>query len=481
MKPIKPLHILLAVALLLGVMPAALRAQKPLRDVRVDTLQLTRNGDYLSVRLLLDLSALQVEPNRAVLLTPRLVHDQDSVDLASVGIYGRRRYYYYLRRDQGRMLSGSDEITLRAASRPDTLGYSFLFPYESWMNGSTLALCRQDYGCCGDLLDEQRALLAGDFRLAAEARAYMPRLAYVRPQAEGEKTRSLSGQAFIDFPVNRTEIREDYRNNFAELAKINATIDSVRLDADVRITSLSIRGHASPEGSYANNVRLARGRTEALKQYVCRLYRFDPSIILTSSEPEDWEGLRRYVEQSELEHRQAILDLIASDLEPDAKERRIRTAYPADYRFLLEHCYPALRHSDYEVHYVVRSYSDLDEIRRVMQTQPQKLSLEEFYLLAQSLEPGSDDFCEVFEVAVRMYPADEVANLNAAFTALSRRDLPRADQYLDRAGHSPQALYARGVRALLAGEVREAESLLRQAEEAGVAEAGEALKQKNAW
>lgn len=481
MKPITSLHTLLATALLLGIVTDTLHAQEPLPDVGIDSLQMTRNGDYMAVDLWFDLSDLQVESNRAVLLTPRLVHDGDSLDLASVGIYGRRRYYYYRRRDEG-LLGGPDGITLRATARPDTLGYRFLFPYEAWMDGSALAICRQDYGCCGDLLSEQRMMLLSEFRSARkDAFAYMPRMAYVRPQAEGEKVRSLHRQAFIDFPVNRTEIREDYRNNFAELAKINATIDSVRLDADVRITSLSIRGHASPEGSYANNVRLARGRTEALKQYVCHLYHFDPSVITTSSEPEDWEGLRRYVEQSALEHKQEILALIASDLEPDAKERRIRTAYPADYRFLLEHCYPALRHSDYEVFYVVRSYSDLDEIRRVMQTQPQKLSLEEFYLLAQSLEPGSDEFNEVFEVAVRMYPTDTVANLNAAFTALSRRDLPRADQYLDKAGHSPQALYARGVRALLGGEPQQAETLLRDAEKAGVEEATEALKQRNAW
>ena len=45
-------------------------------------------------------------------------------------------------------------------------------------------------------------------------------LAYITPQAEEEKTRQLSGRAFIDFVVDKTDIRPNYRGNAAELAKV---------------------------------------------------------------------------------------------------------------------------------------------------------------------------------------------------------------------------------------------------------------------
>ena len=72
--------------------------------------------------------------------------------------------------------------------------------------------------------------------------------------------------------MNRTEIHPDYRRNPEELKKILSTIDAVKNDADSKIISISIKGYASPEGSYSNNIRLAKGRTETLKEYVRKQY-----------------------------------------------------------------------------------------------------------------------------------------------------------------------------------------------------------------
>lgn len=136
------------------------------------------------------------------------------------------------------------------------------------------------------------------------------------------KSRSLSGTAFIDFPVNQTVIYPDYRRNTAELGKIQATIDSVRNDKDVTITSVWLKGYASPESPYKHNTQLAIGRTTALKKHIGLLYNFADNIIQTDYEPEDWAGLRRHVEQSKIDHRTEILALIDSDMEPDAKEAK---------------------------------------------------------------------------------------------------------------------------------------------------------------
>ena len=114
-------------------------------------------------------------------------------------------------------------------------------------------------------------------------------------------------------------------------------------------------------------------------------------------------------------------------------------------RFLLHNCYPALRHSDYKIDYTIRNYSDVEEIKRVMKERPQKLSLNELFMAARTYEPGSDDYNEVFEVAVRMFPEDATANLNAANTAMSKGDMKAAERYLAKAGNSPEAEYARGI------------------------------------
>ena len=92
------------------------------------------------------------------------------------------------------------------------------------------------------------------------------------------------------------------------------------------------------------------------------------------------------------------------------------------------------------------------------------------------MEPGSNEFNEVFETAVRIYPDDETANLNAANAAMSKGDFTAASAYLSKAGNSPQAVYARGIYAILTENFAEAERLLQEAQRAGVTEASEALK-----
>lgn len=86
--------------------------------------------------------------------------------------------------------------------------------------------------------------------------------------------------AYLDFPLNKTDILEDFRNNAAELYKIKEGIDVLKRDSFVTISGIHIHGFASPEGPYMNNKRLAEGRTAALKDYISDQYDF-PWILFS--------------------------------------------------------------------------------------------------------------------------------------------------------------------------------------------------------
>ena len=438
--------------------------------VSVENFNMNRNGKYLTVTMDIDLSELDVNSNRAVLLTPRLVNGTDSIDLPSIGIYGHRRYYYYIRNGIS-TISGETEKSFKASNKPEQLEYDNHIPYENWMDGATLKFHRSDWGCCQEILAEYDGLLG------RHREAFFPELVFVQPKAEVMKSRSLSGSAYIDFPVDQTVIYPDYRRNTVELGKIQTTIDSVRNDKDITITSVWLKGFASPESPYKHNTDLAIGRTAALKKHIGQLYHFADNIIQTDYEPEDWAGLRRFVEQSNIDHRTEILAMIDSDMKPDAKEAKIKRTYPNEYRFMLQNFYPALRHTDYRIDYNIRTFSEADEIRRIMAEQPQKLSLNEFYLVAGKYEPGTDEFTDVFETAVRMFPNDEIANLNAANAAIRRDDFAMARRYLDKAGDSAEAVYARGALAVREGYIDTARRYLSKAKEMGLEKAALTLKE----
>lgn len=412
-------------------------------EVTIKDFSFKRNGDYMYLDMKIDLSSLDVHNNRATTLSPFVVNGEQAVDLHSIGIYGRRRYFTYVRNDWSTLGKEGDMI-IKEKECPDVINYKASIPYEEWLNGATVVIGNRTYGCCNKILDERFAELG-----SYNHYTYKPQFVFVRPTAEAVKTRSLAGSAFVDFVVSQTVIRPEYRNNQVELAKIIGTIDSVRNDKDITITAVSIKGFASPESPYSNNTRLAKGRTEALKKYVSNLYKFPAGFISTSYEPENWEGLRKFVVESNLEHRDEIIALIDGPREPDNKEWKLKSTYPEEYRYLLATCYPALRRSDYRIEYVVRSFSDPIEIRRLVKERPQKLSLEEFYVAAQGLDTDSEEFAEIFDVAVRMYPDDQTANLNAANSAMAQGNLKAAEKFLKKAGKTNQAIYARGVLAAL--------------------------------
>jgi len=294
------------------------------------------------------------------------------------------------------------------------------------------------------------------------------------------KSRSISGQAFVDFEQGRTGIDESYHSNAGELAKIRATIDSVRRDKDITIDRIFLKGYSSPEGKYSLNESLSRKRTEAIRQYVKNIYNLPDNKFITNFVAENWDGLREYVAGSTLPSRQEILSLIDDKLtyqDMDAKEWKLKSTYPEDYEILMEKCYPFLRRTDYKVEYTIRSYASAEEVEEVLKTRPGNLSLEEFYLAAQKYAPGSEDFNNTFLKAASVYPDDPTANLNAAVALMQDGKLDAAKKYLDKAGNSGEANYAKGVFAALNEEFDEAEKFFGKAKSAGVKAAAGALQQ----
>lgn len=428
-------------------------------NIAIKSFNLNKSDERVTVDMTLDASRLELAGNRERVFTPMIVTDTDTLRMPSFSIAGRNRWYSHLRNEAvlPPTLYRSGEIT-------QPINYSYSTPMQEWMKTSHFVIETEDCGCCGKDLGKRYTPIADMDYVPKE---FVPEMAYISPKAEAIKMRSISARAYIDFPVNRIEIFPDYRRNPSELKKIQATIDSVRKDQNLSITGINIHGYASPEGSYANNARLAKGRTEALATYVNSLFHFPKGTFTTEQTPEDWAGLKAYVEsdaaKTALENRDGVLAIIddaAYAKNPDLRNETIKKRFPKDYAYLLENIYPGLRHSDYDVKFNVRDFTDPKEIIETMKTAPQNLSLQELFVAANSVEKGSPTYNEAFEIAARMFPNDPVANLNAGFCALQRDELGAAEIYLRKAGDSDEAKYARAVLLGKQGKYHEAEEMM---------------------
>ena len=430
--------------------------------------EISRHRDSVTVTMQIDFTDTRIKSGSSLILAPRFseVDGKGSAYVPPVELIGRKRRIYLQRNPESAYTSDEMYGTIEKKRKEKQLvEYTVTLPYAAWMDHSCLQVIEDLCGCgkveSGNLNELTQADLS-----------FHPRLAYVVPEAEPVKTRELSGKAFLDFQVNRTEIDPSYRQNPVELKRILASIDTVKNDKDFTVTKITIKGYASPEGSYAANKRLAEGRTEALKKYIVDKYGFDKSVIRVESEPENWQGLVEYLAASNLNDKEQILDFIEngpSDI--DQKEKQMRAKFPASYSILLNDCYPGLRRTDYRIDYVIRSFK-LEEAKALVKTAPQRLSLEEMFAVAQTYEPGSEDFNQVFDVAVKMYPDDETANINAANALLEQGRAEEALKYLDKVKKSsPEAANARGVAYILLKDYEKAGRYIGKALEGHLEEA----------
>lgn len=426
------------------------------KTVVVQNVKVENTNNTMVVDLDLNMDSLKLPSNMRLVFTPIIKNNTEERQMPQIVVNGRKQNISYQRRGH-KDFADNAVVVRRKNNTAQTLHYSTVLPYEDWMKNSDVVVA-EDLCGCGDVKDQNTVELK---------RLRTPFMPYMRPAAEAKKVRHEQGRAFIDFPVDKITLYPEYRNNPRELEKIVNTINLVKNDKNTTITNIEIHGYASPESPYEHNAYLAENRAKTLKDYVRKLVSIDDRLFTVSSTPEDWEGLREYVVKGNLDNGGAILKLIDDKtMNPDAKEWKIKSEYPADYRFMLDSWYPALRHSDYVVSYSVRPFS-VEEAKQVMRTKPQQLSLEEMYMVAQTYEPGSRGFNEVMETAVRMFPDDPTANINAACTRMENGDLEGARHYLRKAGNSPQALHAKGVMAMLEGNTDEARRLLNQAKQAG--------------
>lgn len=440
--------------------------------VSVTCTELRQKGDSLRIDAEIRIAGDALKSTLSLQLNPVLEGTSQRMGLPSVLVLGKRSGKVYAREKALNNLKEEEPhyaVVDASKKSPEgwTVPYRMTLAYEPWMKGARLVLA-EDLCQCGQS-ESVPPLSIGVVQTAPDPYRIRPAFAFLDPEADVVKT------AYVDFVVNRWDILPTYHNNEVELARIDSTLGNLK-NHERRIRHISLKGYASPESPYTHNAFLAENRVKSLAGYLQKKYGYAADIFSLAHEPEDWVGFREYViDDPQVPARDEVLAIIDSDDEPDTKEVKLKALAGGEpYRYVLAEIFPYLRHTDYRID--LYTYT-VDESREIFPTDPERLSLKELTALARSYEPGSERFREVFDAAVRIYPDDPVALLNAANVAMSRGDYAAARTYLDGAGRSPEAVHARGVLALLEGDFDKAEQLLGEAGREGVQEAAQNLEE----
>jgi outer membrane protein OmpA-like peptidoglycan-associated protein len=475
--------------LILLLLSACFTMQAQLR-AKVVTEKIGQTGNTMVVNLTFDVGALNMKSVESLIYTPILVSGKNKMELPKLILKSKLRYKLDIREKN---LNGTpleavsnyevnmqtpvyavEKFDRRSKSR---IPYHVSVPFKVWMDGATLQIREEAFGCCGSPA-QQIATAKSNTDTEVELN---PQFRYLTPEKEKEKIRYEIGEAYLDFPQGQSVILPTFRGNRSELDKINQMIVIVATDPDVKVTGLEMRGYASPEGSQKLNYELSFKRAQAMREYFVQMSTIPSGLFRTGVGGEDWDGLKRMIQDMYymLPMKWDILAIIEREYDLDRREQLIKNVGGgAPYKKIYRDLYPKLRRVDCQINYVVRDFT-LEEGKRRIKEKPKLLSQNEMYQVARTYPEGSHEFNETLLTARNHFPNNDIANLNAAAAALAEGDVEVGREYLEKVQNTdlPEYDNCMGVLYMYDGDYEEAEVHLRKAQEAGMDEAAHNLRE----
>lgn len=449
--------------LLASVMPRYALSEGRHEEVKIQQKNVHINDSLFSADIEIELANSYLRTNEMIVLIPRLesLENENSYIFKPLVFAGKKRTKVIKRSDRlsGQMLEKQlvkSDVEFRFFVRLSA-------PAASWMNNARLVFLEEHTGCAACAIATDQYVVA-----LPRLEPYIPeyRLSYIVPEVEAVKERSLKYTAQFNYKPGRSELLPEFSNNAASLEEVKKVIHEVRSDKNLTVNTVSIAGYASPEGNYESNQLLSEKRAKSFADYLQRYYDIPQALLQVDWKGEDWEGLRELVELSELQDRDHILSVLDEKEIGERKKKLTVLSGGETYRLLLNEYYPSLRRNELTLNFVVKPFN-VEEAKEIFKTRPQYLSLNELYLLANTYSQNSDEFKDVFDVASRLYPEDQTANLNAAAVELENGLIDRAIERLENM-NTPEAWNNLGVAYAKKGDIQKAKDYLDKAANAGL-------------
>lgn len=495
------------------------------QEVRVSLTDAQVTGDSLYLSLKMDLSSMRLNSRTCVHFTPILANDRGSrTELPPVLVSGRRRYRFDRREwalgndSEGHRAKPYLIQLYKRHSAPRPVSYHVGVPYSVWMRDAALLLRQEVKDCCdlqllgvdtisAQLFSERVVVQRPEpvqppvsaqqpvpiqqsvstqqpvsveppvFVQSAESQSVVPLVAYsardvelyvsmlsfLEPTVEHGKKVDEKEVFHIDYPLGSDNVLPDYRNNRAELQKLDSLLSPLSAGDYSSMEYIRVCGYASPDGTYIDNERLASSRARSFASYICSTCGIPRSRIETTCVAEDWEGLSVLLQSEQPPYAGAVLSIIRDVGIFNGREKQLMELRGGEpYRDMLRHFFPRLRRLEVSVRWDIRAVS-AGEAYQLIYTHPEWLSLAEMYGVARYYRPGTEQYREVYEIAAYHFPEDVVANINASSAVMLTGDAESARAYLQRVDSDPRAWNNLGVLALMEGHPGEAEKWFRKA------------------
>lgn len=272
--------------------------------------------------------------------------------------------------------------------------------------------------------------------------------------------------AQIKYLINQAKIRTSQLNTTSVQDFVKVLRDIKAYQKDFALDNIEVSAYASPDGTLSYNTELAENRQNTAAKFVDEQLRktaLDATVDAKYT-AEDWNGFQELVAQSNIQDKDVILRVLSMYKDPEEREQQIKNLSLA-FRELADEVLPELRRARLTINYRLIGRTDA-EIQAQYQTDPTQLSIEEL-LYAATLTSDLNRRKDIFETAVRQYPADLRAQNGLAQVAYAQGDYTIAKKLIAQAGNGAEPNANAALIAIAEGRLDQAENLLGKALTAG--------------
>lgn len=271
-------------------------------------------------------------------------------------------------------------------------------------------------------------------------------------------------EADIKFLIQQAQLRSSETGS-KQVKDLQAAIKDANNDEKKAINNIEVRGYASPDGGMDLNTKLADNRQANAQKFLQKQMKKDKveAEIEANTTAEDWEGFQKAMENSNIQDKQVVLNVLKMYSDPEERETQIKNLSNV-YKTIADDILPQLRRSRLILTRDLIGRSD-EEILAELKSDSCQLNVEEM-LYAANLVEGQDEKLAIYQKAadtfgdyraynnmgmiyfeqgniaearraynkaIEIEPNDPDVHYNAALAAMADNDLAKAEEHLGKA------------------------------------------------
>ncbi|HAZ04683.1 MAG TPA: hypothetical protein DCY97_21325 [Marinilabiliales bacterium] len=283
-----------------------------------------------------------------------------------------------------------------------------------------------------------------------------------------------SKEATINFVINQaTILGKELKKE--EVQALQNFVAENAAKGQVEFKGVEISAYASPDGPETLNTKLSENRMKNAEQYFAREMKKskvagleNEGFILSKATPEDWEGFKKLMQESDIQDKELILRVLSMYSDPVVREKEIKNISAA-YEVIAEKILPQLRRSKLSVNIAIIGYSD-STLKVLAVNNPDTLKVEEL-MYAASLIGDMNTKMAVYQKVATNFADDWRGHNNLGYAYIKLGKLAEAKAALTEAkrldASNTMVLNNLGVVAHMEGDLKAAQEYYDAAAGAG--------------